>query len=87
MLMTPTHSTWPVRLTLVVTHGQTGPVGLVAFADDPLHPYAVAEQWASTLPRAALHRLALADAATDRSVLGTAALAALAEAQQTPARP
>jgi pimeloyl-ACP methyl ester carboxylesterase len=62
------------------------PVGLVAFTDDPLHPCATAELWAATLPRAVLHRLALADAAPDRTVLGTAALAALAAARQVPAR-
>jgi pimeloyl-ACP methyl ester carboxylesterase len=61
------------------------PVGLAACTDDPLHPYAVAEQWAATLPRAALHRLALADVGPDRAVLGAAALAALAEARQIPA--
>jgi pimeloyl-ACP methyl ester carboxylesterase len=52
------------------------PVGLVAFADDPLHPAAVADEWARLLPRAAVERLTLADAAADRSVVGAAALAA-----------
>ncbi len=52
------------------------PVGLVAFADDPLHPATVAYEWARLLPRAAVERLTLADAAADRSVLGAAALAA-----------
>jgi len=56
------------------------PVGLAAFADDPLHPYPVARAWARALPRAALRGLRLADVAADRSVLGAAALAALADA-------
>jgi pimeloyl-ACP methyl ester carboxylesterase len=58
------------------------PVGIVAFADDPLHPPAVAEQWAALLPRAGLRRLRLADLATDRSRLGTAAVQGLLAASQ-----
>jgi pimeloyl-ACP methyl ester carboxylesterase len=58
------------------------PAGLVAFADDPLHPYEVAQEWAATLPRAALRTLHLSDAAADRAVLGTAALAALTAASR-----
>jgi pimeloyl-ACP methyl ester carboxylesterase len=56
------------------------PVGIAAFADDPLHPLAVAEDWAALLPRAALRRLHLADLAADRGRLGAAARAALAAA-------
>jgi pimeloyl-ACP methyl ester carboxylesterase len=56
------------------------PAGVVAFTDDPLHPYGVAREWAGALPRAGLRALTLADAAADRAVLGHAALAALAEA-------
>ena len=56
------------------------PAGLVAFADDPLHPLAVAEEWAALLPWAALRRLRLADLAGSRAPLGAAARAALAAA-------
>jgi pimeloyl-ACP methyl ester carboxylesterase len=59
------------------------PAGVVAFADDPLHPYAVAQEWAATVPRAALRTLHLADAALDRSVLGATALAALTDARRS----
>src|SRR5262249_11154881 len=47
------------------------PVGLVAFADDPLHPAAVAREWAAAIPRAAVRELPLAAPAADRSILGT----------------
>jgi pimeloyl-ACP methyl ester carboxylesterase len=50
------------------------PVGLVAFQDDPLHPAGVATEWAALLPRCRVHWLRLADPATDRTVLGTAAV-------------
>jgi pimeloyl-ACP methyl ester carboxylesterase len=53
------------------------PVGLAAFVDDPLHPLAVAEEWAAGLRHAAVERLHLADPGPDRTVLGAAALRAL----------
>jgi pimeloyl-ACP methyl ester carboxylesterase len=53
------------------------PVGLAAFADDPLHPAAVAREWAAALPRAALRELPLAAPAADRSTIGSATLTAL----------
>jgi pimeloyl-ACP methyl ester carboxylesterase len=56
------------------------PAGLVAFADDPLHPYEVAQEWAAAVPRAALRTLHLRDAAADPSILGAEALAALTAA-------
>jgi pimeloyl-ACP methyl ester carboxylesterase len=54
----------------------TVPVGIAAFTDDPLHPLPVAREWARLLPRCRLRTLAVADAGTDRSALGAAALAA-----------
>lgn len=60
----------------------TAPTGLVAFADDPLHPVAVAEEWAATPPHAALERLTLADCATSRAPLGHAAVRAWQRAAQ-----
>jgi pimeloyl-ACP methyl ester carboxylesterase len=57
------------------------PAGLVAFADDPLHPAAVAHEWAAAIPRAAVRELPLAAPAGGRSVLATTALAALAAAR------
>jgi len=59
------------------------PAGLVAFPDDPLHPAAVAHEWAAAIPRAAVRELPLAAPAADRSILGTTALAALTAARLT----
>ncbi len=57
------------------------PAGLVTFADDPLHPTAVAHEWAAAMPRAAVRELPLVAPAADRSILATTALAALAAAR------
>ena len=57
------------------------PAGLVAFADDPLHPAAVAQEWAAAIPRAAVRELPLVAPAADRSVLAATALAALTAAR------
>ena len=59
------------------------PAGLVAFPDDPLHPAAVAHEWAAAIPRAAVRELPLVAPAADRSILGTTALAALTAARLT----
>jgi pimeloyl-ACP methyl ester carboxylesterase len=57
------------------------PAGLVTFAGDPLHPAAVAHEWAAAMPRATVRELPLVAPAADRSVLATTALAALAAAR------
>jgi len=91
---------WPrygagLALTLRAAAGSAGPtaadlaridvpVGLAAFVDDPLHPLAVAEQWAGALRRAAVERLHLADPGPDRTVLGAATLRALRRAAGGP---
>ena len=56
----------------------TVPMGVAGSPDDPVHPVAVATEWATTAPRAALRTVALADFGADPSALGAAAVAALA---------
>lgn len=55
------------------------PVAVVGAADDPVHPVAVAEQWASLLPHAGLHRVTLAEIGADPGVLGEHGLRILTE--------
>lgn len=54
------------------------PMGVAGSPDDPVHPCAVAVEWAATAPYAALRTVALADFGADPSALGAAAVAALA---------
>jgi pimeloyl-ACP methyl ester carboxylesterase len=56
------------------------PVAVVGASDDPVHPVAVAEQWAATLPQARLHKVTLAELGADPAVLGRAGFAKLATA-------
>jgi pimeloyl-ACP methyl ester carboxylesterase len=56
------------------------PMGIAAAVDDPVHPLAVAVEWAAAAPRAALHTVTLAQMGADPSALGAACLAALDEA-------
>lgn len=60
----------------------TAPAGVVALADDPMHPTSVAEQWTAALPAAALRTVTQREMAEDRAALGRAAVVALAEAVQ-----
>lgn len=56
------------------------PVGIAAAVDDPIHPIAVAEQWATQLPAAAVARVTLDEIGADLAVLGYAAVEGLADA-------
>ncbi|QLY34751.1 alpha/beta hydrolase [Nocardia huaxiensis] len=46
------------------------PVALITAVDDPVHPWAVAEQWAGLLPNATLHRITLDELGSDPAILG-----------------
>ncbi|MEO6881911.1 MAG: alpha/beta hydrolase [Mycobacteriaceae bacterium] len=61
------------------------PVGIVAVADDPLHPRAVALQASEVLPRAACEHLRLSEVGADPAVVGYAAVRALRRAGWVPA--
>jgi pimeloyl-ACP methyl ester carboxylesterase len=59
------------------------PLGVVAAVDDPIHPLQVAIDWASAAPRGALRTVTLDQFGADASALGSACLAALAEALES----
>ncbi|NLG55767.1 MAG: alpha/beta hydrolase [Rhodococcus sp.] len=50
----------------------TAPVAIAAAGDDAVHPAAVAEEWATALPRVHVQTLSLSDLATHPSALGHA---------------
>jgi pimeloyl-ACP methyl ester carboxylesterase len=54
----------------------TVPTGIAACSDDPVHPFAVAERWAETIPGAQLCTTTLNALGTDRESLGRAAVLA-----------
>lgn len=56
------------------------PMGVAAAPDDPIHPLAVAQQWAAAAPRAALRTVTLEQFGADPAALGAACLDALAAA-------
>lgn len=53
------------------------PLGVAAATDDPVHPVAVATEWVSAAPRAALRTFTLDEMGADPSVVGAACLEAL----------
>jgi pimeloyl-ACP methyl ester carboxylesterase len=55
----------------------TVPVGVVGCTDDPVHPVAVAREWARVIPRAGLAEFTFAELGADRAALGRAAVTAL----------
>lgn len=59
----------------------SAPAGIVMLADDPLHPTAVAQQWQRALPNSTGECLNRHAPAADRSVIGAAAVSALARAR------
>lgn len=65
---------WPTPETLAAL---SVPTAIVAAADDPVHPLAVAEDWSALIPHADLHRITLHQLGTDPAVLGTVALPSL----------
>lgn len=68
---------WP---TLAQLAGNEVPTAVVGASDDPVHPIAVAEQWAATLPQARLRRVTLAELGADPAIVGHAGLAELSAA-------
>lgn len=57
------------------------PTGIVALADDPVHPLDVAAAWQRAIPTAVLEVLPLDAPATDIAVIGSAAVRALMASQ------
>ncbi|MFI6043683.1 alpha/beta fold hydrolase [Nocardia sp. NPDC051321] len=54
------------------------PVAVVTAVDDPVHPFAIAEEWAALIPRSTIHRITLAELGADPAILGHKGFAALA---------
>ncbi len=60
--------------------GLISPLGVVAAVDDPIHPLQVGVDWVTAAPRAALRTVTLDEIGAHPAALGTACLAALADA-------
>jgi len=65
---------WPTPETLAAL---SVPAAIVAAVDDPVHPVAVAQDWAELIPRAELRHITLDELGADPAVLGTRGLACL----------
>jgi pimeloyl-ACP methyl ester carboxylesterase len=61
------------------------PAGIAACVDDPIHPAATADEWASALPHAAVHTTRLEIVGADPEALGRAAVLAWVRAGGLPA--
>lgn len=59
------------------------PIGVVALANDPLHPQIAAQDWAATLPQSGLSVMARDEPAGDRAVFADHGRRALADAWST----
>ncbi|MEC3914478.1 alpha/beta fold hydrolase [Nocardia sp. CDC160] len=55
----------------------TTPVEIIGAIDDPVHPFTVAEHWATLIPNATLHTITLDELGADPAILGTRGLNAL----------
>lgn len=60
------------------------PLGVVGAEDDPIHPIAVAREWAAAAPRAALRTTTFDEFGPNPPALGRAGVAALSAALQQP---
>lgn len=54
------------------------PLAVVTAVDDPVHPRAVAEEWAALAPRAHLYRITLDELGADPAILGHTGIGAFA---------
>jgi pimeloyl-ACP methyl ester carboxylesterase len=60
--------------TLAELAGLDVPVGIACCVDDPVHPEAVAREWAAALPKAAVRAIRFSVMGVDRAALGRAAV-------------
>ncbi|MEU7766074.1 alpha/beta hydrolase [Nocardia sp. NPDC049190] len=53
------------------------PIAVIAAVDDPVHPVAVAEEWAALAPHAQLYRITLDELGADPAILGHRGIGAM----------
>ncbi|WP_246003227.1 alpha/beta fold hydrolase [Nocardia tenerifensis] len=53
------------------------PTAVITAVDDPVHPFAIAEEWAALIPHSAIRRITLADLGANPAILGHTGFAAL----------